>query len=61
MLRAFAGNETLANWVCDQIRSEGINGLKQQDQDRRRRLTGRGLIVRALPTTVVLPSRSNTS
>ena len=30
MLRAFADNETLANWVCDQIRSEGLNNLKQQ-------------------------------
>ena len=30
MLRAFADNETLANWVCDQIRSEGLHGLKQQ-------------------------------
>ena len=30
MLRAFAGNETLANWVCDQIRSEGLNSLQQQ-------------------------------
>ena len=30
MLRAFADNQTLANWVCDQIRSEGLHGLKQQ-------------------------------
>ena len=30
MLWAFADNETLANWVCDQIRGEGLNGLKQQ-------------------------------
>ena len=30
MLRAFADNESLANWVCDQIRGEGLNGLKQQ-------------------------------
>ena len=30
MLRAFADNETLANWVCDQICSEGLNRLKQQ-------------------------------
>ena len=30
MLRAFADNESLANWVCDQIRAEGLTGLKQQ-------------------------------
>ena len=30
MLRAFAHSETLANWVCDQIRSEGTHVLKQQ-------------------------------
>ena len=30
MLRAFADNETLVNWVCDQMRGEGLNGLKQQ-------------------------------
>ena len=30
MLRAFVDNETLANWVCDQIRGEGIHGLKQR-------------------------------
>ena len=30
MLRAFADNETLADWVCDQIRSDGLFGLKRQ-------------------------------
>ena len=30
MLRAFADNKSLANWVCDQIRAEGLTGLKQQ-------------------------------
>ena len=30
MLRAFANNESVANWVCDQIRGEEQYGLKQQ-------------------------------
>ena len=30
MLRAFADNEALANWVCDQVRADRIHGLKQQ-------------------------------